>query len=128
MTIVVRLRSSGLKSLQWLGAFLSIRVFTVLLTHLVHLSHTSLLSGSPYCYAFSYLLGFGHYCCLEQFLLSHFRWKEVHCGVYTNNMNGPGLKYESRALIQDIIRYGKELGVLHKDNGNQGSNVSRGIA
>lgn len=43
-------------------------------------------------------------------------------------MNGPGLKYESRALIQDIIRYGKELGVLHKDNGNQGSNVSRGIA
>ena len=46
MTTVVRLRSSGLKDLQWFEALLSRRVFTILLSYLVHLSHINFLSGS----------------------------------------------------------------------------------
>ena len=54
-----------------------------------------------------YLMDFGHYFYLEQFLLFNFRGKEVHCNAYTNSMNGPGLRYESRVLIQSIIRCGR---------------------
>ena len=40
-------------------------------------------------------------------ILFNFRGKEVHCNAYTNSMNGPGLRYESRVLIQSIIRCGR---------------------
>ena len=54
-----------------------------------------------------YLMDFGHYFYLEEFLLFNCRGKEVHNNAYTNSMNGPGLRYESRVLIQSIIKCGR---------------------
>lgn len=101
------------------------------LTH----SLTSLESCQPpfwffCCQASSYLEGLGHYQCLKVFILSHLRWRKVHCGGYTSGMNRPGLRCGTGQLkrpsrIQDMLRHIKELEILPKDNRSQWSNISR---